>query len=121
MADGLPTMEPPRELISNVEQLRAEGYSDQDLVDYIQGFKEGYTQASPVGYAGKVANGATLGYADEVKGALRAPFTGNSRLYETARARGQLARASKDAPGVSTALEVGGSLVPGLALSLIHI
>jgi hypothetical protein len=114
MADELPTMEPPPELASNVEQLFADGYGDEDVADYVRGFKEGYTQASPAGYAGKVTQGLTLGYADEIKGALRAPFTGNSRLYETARARGQLARASKDAPVTSAALEIGGAVVPGL-------
>lgn len=106
---------PPQELNANVEQLFADGYSDEDVADYVRGYKEGYTQSSPVGFAGKVAQGLSLGYADELKGAVRSTFSGNSRLYETARARGQLARASKDAPVASAALEVGGALVPGLA------
>ena len=106
---------PPRELQDNVEQLFADGYSDNDVADYVRGYKEGYSQASPTGFAGKVAQGLMLGYADEAKGIARSMLTGNSRLYETARARGQLARASKDAPVTSAALEVGGALVPGFA------
>ena len=101
-------------LKQDIEQLVADGYGRADIKDYVSGFKEGYTRADPAGYAGKVTQGLTLGYADEIKGALRAPFTGNSRLYETARARGQLARASKDAPVTSAAFEIGGAVVPGL-------
>ncbi|MBL8302360.1 MAG: hypothetical protein JNM26_06270, partial [Ideonella sp.] len=115
MDDELLPPQDRRELKLAAEQLLKDGYSPEDATDYIDGYLEGFTTASPVGFAGKVTQGLSLGYADEIKGALRAPFTGNSRLYETARARGQLARASKDAPVTSTALEIGGAVVPGIA------
>ena len=108
------TPESRRELKLAAQRLIADGYSREDAADYIDGYLEGFGKASPVGFAGKVTQGLTLGYADEIKGALRSAFTDKSRLYETARARGQLARASKDAPVTSAALEVGGAVVPGL-------
>jgi hypothetical protein len=103
-----------RQLELDVETLANDGYDEPALRDYVQGFKEGYTNKSPIGLAGKVAQGALLGYGDELKGVVRSTFTGKSRLYETARGRGQLARAGTDSPNVSLGLEVAGSIAPSI-------
>lgn len=115
MDEDLFTPEMRQQLKLEIEQLAGEGYGRDDLVQYAKGFKDGFGTSTPAGLAGKVVQGVTLGYGDEIKGAVRAPFTGNGRLYETARARGQLARAQRDAPITSTGLEVAGSLAPAIA------
>ena len=103
-----------RQVMLDMQQLASDGYGEQDIRDYALGFKEGYGTASPVGMAGKVVQGLALGYGDEIKGVVRSAFTDKSRLYETARARGQLARAGRDAPITSAGLEVAGSVAPAV-------
>ena len=47
-----------RQLEAELTQLQSEGYSRDELVGYVKGFKEGYTAAQPFGALGKVAQGA---------------------------------------------------------------
>lgn len=104
-----------RQLKSDLEQLRADGYGEDDLRDYVRGFREGFASPGVNTSLQPFLQGATLGYGDELRGAARSFVTGRSRLHETARARGQLARARTDRPIGSAALEVGGSLAPAVA------
>lgn len=103
-----------RALRLDLQQLTKDGHGEAELRDYVRGFKEGLLTTGVNTSIGPIANGVLMGYGDELKGAVRSTFTGNSRLYETARARGQLARARNDAPIGSTVGEVAGSLASGV-------
>lgn len=103
-----------RQLELDVAQLSKDGYGETEIHDYLQGYKEGITNKTPTGLAGKVVQGMLLGYGDEARGLAQSFVTGKSRLYETAKARGMLARTGKDAPGTSLGLEVAGSVAPSI-------
>jgi hypothetical protein len=103
-----------RQLKLDLEQLKSDGYGEAELRDYVKGFKDGFVSNSPVGLAGNFANGLLLGYGDEAKGGLRSLFSGQSRLYETARARAQISRSRQAHPVASLGAEVAGSVAPAV-------
>ena len=104
-----------RALRLDIETLAKDGAGEPEIRDYVRGFKDGLTTTGLNTAVQPFLQGATLGYGDEAKGAVQSLMTGNSRLFETARARGQLARAREDRPITSGATEIAGSMAPSVA------
>lgn len=99
------------------EAARGEGYTDEEIAQEYDLPSAQSGARTATGVLGKFAQGISLGTADEIGGAVLAPFARGKTLFEKYRSardilRGVTRDAEDSAPVMSTAAELAGAIAP---------